>query len=282
MTWTCLICGDVHPIDHEGMFAGSWMICCSCELVARERMLGVALPLDERHQAAAVELAEAYFDWDEAVERPDEWGSLIPLVRKALVAEAMAVEASLRPLLALARAAHSAAIDSMGWMVAEIASLRAALDKAPLRTFDQTAADALADEVNVLVRRKIIDSRSPAADALLSYRDPPASPRGDRLAELEAIVDVLNVKPDTRCPRCHTRAPNPDGCALCNVPALTARMFKTIGEVARLKDERDLLKEALGLVLASASPNERDHPAMSAAWARARLALVGARIDEVG
>jgi hypothetical protein len=58
MTWTCLICGSVHPIDHEGMFAGSWMICCSCELVARERMLGAPLPQTERHQAVVVAIVE--------------------------------------------------------------------------------------------------------------------------------------------------------------------------------------------------------------------------------
>ena len=35
--------------------------------------------------------------------------------------------------------------------------------------FDVKAADRLAREVNKLVRRRIIDARSPAADALLDY-----------------------------------------------------------------------------------------------------------------
>ena len=48
-------------------------------------------------------------------------------------------------------------------------------------------AERLADEVAVLVRRGVLDSRSPAADALLDFRDPPSSPRADRLSELEAV-----------------------------------------------------------------------------------------------
>lgn len=50
-------------------------------------------------------------------------------------------------------------------------------------------ADAIADEVAVLVRRKVIDSRSPAADALLDYREPPSTERADRLAQLEAQLE---------------------------------------------------------------------------------------------
>lgn len=73
----------------------------------------------------------------------------------------------------------------------ECERLQAALDKRPLRTFDQLAADRLADEVAVLVRRKVIDARSPAGDALLDYRDPPPSPRADRLATLEAEFVAL-------------------------------------------------------------------------------------------
>jgi hypothetical protein len=38
--------------------------------------------------------------------------------------------------------------------------------------FDKRAADALAREVQNLIDRKVIDSRSPAADALLDYVDP--------------------------------------------------------------------------------------------------------------
>jgi hypothetical protein len=60
-----------------------------------------------------------------------------------------------------------------------------ALRRRPLRSFDQLGADRLADEVAVLVRRRVIDARSPAADALLDYRNPPSTPRADRLADLE-------------------------------------------------------------------------------------------------
>lgn len=61
-------------------------------------------------------------------------------------------------------------------------------------------AGRLADEVAVLVRLHNLDSRSPAADALLDYREPPSSPRADRLAELEAsraeLVKVLTESRD--------------------------------------------------------------------------------------
>jgi hypothetical protein len=55
-------------------------------------------------------------------------------------------------------------------------------------TFDKRCADALADEVDVLVRRRILDARSAAADALLDYRNPPSTPRTDRLVTLEERV----------------------------------------------------------------------------------------------
>lgn len=55
--------------------------------------------------------------------------------------------------------------------------------------WEKRAADRLADEVNVLVRRKIIDARSPAADALLDYRDPPYTEHSDRMAELERSLE---------------------------------------------------------------------------------------------
>jgi len=43
----------------------------------------------------------------------------------------------------------------------------------------------LADEVDALIARRVIDARSPVADALLDFRDPPRSPRSCRLAVLE-------------------------------------------------------------------------------------------------
>ena len=51
--------------------------------------------------------------------------------------------------------------------------------------FDKRCADALADEVAALITRRVLDPRSAAGDALLDYRDPPRTPRSDRLAELE-------------------------------------------------------------------------------------------------
>lgn len=63
--------------------------------------------------------------------------------------------------------------------------------------WDRRAADRLADEVAALVRRGKLDSRSPAADALLDYRNPPSSPRADRLAELE---QQLAEQGDQRAP----------------------------------------------------------------------------------
>ena len=57
--------------------------------------------------------------------------------------------------------------------------------------FDKISADRMADEIDVLISRKIIDSRSPAADALLDYRDPPRSDRSDRLAVLEKKIEKL-------------------------------------------------------------------------------------------
>jgi len=60
-----------------------------------------------------------------------------------------------------------------------------------IRTFRRFAADHLADEVDVLVRTRVIDARSPAADALLDYREPPATPRSDRISDLERQVASL-------------------------------------------------------------------------------------------
>lgn len=55
--------------------------------------------------------------------------------------------------------------------------------------FDRRCADALADEVDVLIKRRMIDSRSPAADALLDYRDPPRTPRSEELETLRGHFD---------------------------------------------------------------------------------------------
>lgn len=61
----------------------------------------------------------------------------------------------------------------------------------PAINFDQIGADRLADEVAALVSGGKLDSRSPAADALLDYRNPPRTPRSDRLALQDAREAAL-------------------------------------------------------------------------------------------
>jgi hypothetical protein len=61
----------------------------------------------------------------------------------------------------------------------------------PMRSWNKISADRLADEVAVLVRRGVIDSRSLAADALLDYRDPPFTERSERLAGPEDGTGLL-------------------------------------------------------------------------------------------
>lgn len=69
---------------------------------------------------------------------------------------------------------------ALGLMVQKLAD---ELRMARLYTKD---AERLADEVDVLIARKVIDSRSPAADALLDMRSPnPRTERSSRLARLE-------------------------------------------------------------------------------------------------
>lgn len=67
----------------------------------------------------------------------------------------------------------------------EMSALQSWVAEMKLQALRAKYAEALADEVAVLVRRKVIDSRSPAADALLDFRDPPSTPRADRMAGLE-------------------------------------------------------------------------------------------------
>lgn len=84
-------------------------------------------------------------------------------------------------------------------MTAEVGTLRARVAEIerdaeqhklvmPREPFDVRCADALADEVAVLVIRKVIDSRSPAADALLDYRNPPQTLRAERLATADDLA----------------------------------------------------------------------------------------------
>jgi hypothetical protein len=88
---------------------------------------------------------------------------------------------------------HKAALDAM----------RIERDYARMR-LDRHAAH-LADEVAVLVKRRVIDSRSPAADALLDFRNPPSSPRADRLTVLENQSESFRLQllgeREARCDR---------------------------------------------------------------------------------
>lgn len=99
------------------------------------------------------------------------------LIKAALVNERKAKEAAearavrLRDELDTARRAFKSVTDSYERRLSEARTER---DAATLRLLD---ADALADEVAALVARRAIDSRSPAADALLRYRDPPRTRR---------------------------------------------------------------------------------------------------------
>lgn len=92
-------------------------------------------------------------------------------------------------------------------------------------------ADRLADEVAVLVRRDVIGSRSPAADALLDYRDPPSSERADRLAHLEREVERVAAERD-------------------RMYSNNQALYKIVGELKHLRDEaiaqNDGLRRALG------------------------------------
>ena len=85
----------------------------------------------------------------------------------------------------------------------EITRLRAIIAER-YSPFDKLTAEVLADEVAVLVRRGVLDSRSPVADALLDYRNPPPTERSDRMAVLEAEVERLTQERDSLRTRLET------------------------------------------------------------------------------
>ena len=141
----------------------------------------------------------------------------------------------------------------------QLAQVTAERDKA--RAWRQ-CADHLADEVDVLIRRRVIDWRSPAADALLDYRDPesPTSERSDRILSLEADISSARALADVRG-----------------------------REVERVERERDAYRSMLCDLLASAHPHPKEHPTMTREWDRARhllktgeLVLAGAWRKEQG
>lgn len=66
------------------------------------------------------------------------------------------------------------------------------------------------------------------------------------------IAKMLDPKPGERCTRCHGTAPNPNGCAICNVPRLQARVME--GELAA-----GALRSLLDLVRAVADHEEQNN-----------------------
>ncbi len=80
-----------------------------------------------------------------------------------------------------------------------IERLRAEADDKTIRLRD---ADMLADEVAALVKRRVIDSRSAASDALLRYREDPRTERSDRIAALEAALSAARAALDGERAKC--------------------------------------------------------------------------------
>ena len=66
-----------------------------------------------------------------------------------------------------------------------------------LSPFDRRCADALADEVDILVGRHVLDQRSPAADALLDYRNIPRSQRSARMLSLTDELERVRAQLET-------------------------------------------------------------------------------------
>lgn len=73
----------------------------------------------------------------------------------------------------------------------EVTSLRAELSASHSLVIRVRDADRLADEVAVLIRRRMIDARSPVGDALQDFRSPPSTERADRLAMLESELSAF-------------------------------------------------------------------------------------------
>lgn len=113
--------------------------------------------------------------------------------RAALVAEVGTLRAALAEAERALQASAALSYEhgkARGAAEAQLSALAARFTGRPLM-FDELCAMRLADEVAVLVRRRVIDARSPAADALLDFRDPPDTPRADRMAELERAAAAM-------------------------------------------------------------------------------------------
>lgn len=78
-------------------------------------------------------------------------------------------------------------------VVAERNQLRE-LVKASGRTVEIKVDQVEAAQVDALIKRRVLDARSPVADALLDFRDPPRTPRSCRLADLECELAAAKVR----------------------------------------------------------------------------------------
>lgn len=144
--------------------------------------------------------------------------------------------AALARYIASLHAAVPVLIDQVDALRRDVASL----SKRPLRTFAQIGADRLADEVDVLVRRKVIDSRDPAADALVDYRDGhPTSARSDRMVDLEREVAELTAARDRH------RALVAEELNTCRdtLGAMSAELGTLRTEISGVVAERDIFRE---------------------------------------
>lgn len=121
-----------------------------------------------------------------------------------------------------------------------------------LSPFGKRAADALADEVAALIRRRELDARSPAGDALLDYRDPPQTSRSDRLAALdgqlvnEAAIreeerGAVAVRLDASIDRV-IATPMPEVIRVCVVASLMGFQYGLTGDGNGLTDEQIVAK----------------------------------------
>jgi hypothetical protein len=134
----------------------------------------------------------------------------------------------------------------------DLAALTERHSKCPLRTFDQIAADRMADEIALLVRRKEIDARSPAADALLDYREPSTSERSDRMLELTHEVERLLAESGRQCALALRERDHAERFAKLwrdDVKLLEDALTQLTEERNQLRAERDELRVQVGALI---------------------------------